>query len=401
MIKRLRIKIVAVITLILTFAVFGIMAAVNIMEREGNKTQIQSEIKRIADLDGFLPQDYDNIDPYKDQKSGVTDCFSVQIDYFYNVRKIVLTRDIVVQQDDIINYAKEALSTDSTYGEIGRYAFYIQNKYYGKIIVFMDIRNFQQAEENLLFSTSIIGLLTILIFFFLSVLLSFWLVRPVKDTFNKQKSFISNASHELKTPLAVISANTDVLEAQVGENKWVSYIRSETNRMNELVNELLCLARLDDKTGHKLIMSEFNLSDTFLQTALPFESKVYEMGKTIDVEAAPDIMYKGDESSIKHVLTILIDNAIKYSDEHGKISAKLYMHSNKRVIEVFNTGEGVPKDQLNKIFERFYRRDEARNSKSGGYGLGLAIAKASVEAHGGRIIAQSEYGKWMKFIVTL
>ena len=112
-------------------------------------------------------------------------------------------------------------------------------------------------------------------------------------------------------------------------------------------------------------------------------------------------MYKGDESSIKHVLTILIDNAIKYSDEHGRISAKLSSHGNKRIIEVYNTGDGVPKDQLGKIFERFYRRDEARNSKSGGYGLGLAIAKASVEAHGGRITAQSEYGKWMRFTVIL
>ncbi len=401
MIRKLRIKIVAVITLILTVAVFGIMTAVNVMEREGNKTQIQSELKRIADLDGFLPDDYGSIDPYTDQKSGVNDCFSVQIDYFYNVRKIVLTRDIVVQQDDIIGYAKEALSAGSSYGEIGRYAFCIQNKYYGKIIVFMNIGSFQQAEENLLFSTSVIGLMTILIFFCLSLMLSFWLVRPVKETLDKQKSFISNASHELKTPLAVISANTDVLEAQTGDNKWIGYIRSETTRMNELVNELLCLARLDDKTGHKLVMSEFNLSDTFLQTALPFESKVYEMGKTIEVEAEPDIMYKGDESSIKHVLTILIDNAIKYSYENGKISVRLYVRANKRIIEVYNTGEGVPKDQLNKIFERFYRRDEARSSKSGGYGLGLAIAKASVEAHGGRITAQSEYGKWMKFTVTL
>ena len=141
MIRKLRIKIVVVITLILTFAVFGIMAAVNIMERAGNQTQIEAEIKRIADLDGFPPDDYDSIDPYKNQKNGVSDCFSVQIDHFYNVRGIVLTRDIVVQQDDIINYATEALSTGKTFGEMGRYAYYIQNKYYGKIIVFMDIRH--------------------------------------------------------------------------------------------------------------------------------------------------------------------------------------------------------------------------------------------------------------------
>ena len=130
-------------------------------------------------------------------------------------------------------------------------------------------------------------------------------------------------------------------------------------------------------------------------------NKVFEMGKHLTVEAQPDVLYKGDESAIKHVLTILLDNAVKYSDEHGVIIAKLYTHANRRVIEVYNTGEGVPKDQLNKIFERFYRRDEARNSKSGGYGLGLAIAKASIESHGGRILAQSDYGHWIKFTVTL
>ena len=401
MIRRLRIKIIAVITLILTFAVFGIMTAVNAMESNSSRAEIESKMRRIADMDGFMPNDFTDLDPFSDSQSGYVDTFSIQIDFAYNVRRIVLTRDITVQQDEIIGYANQALQSGETYGELGRYAYYVQQKGYGTIIVFMNIQSYQQSLKNLRFTTSLIGLLTIFIFFGMSVALSFWLVRPVKTTFDKQKLFISNASHELKTPLAVISANSDVLEAQIGDNKWLGYIKSETLRMSELVEELLCLARLDDKTGHKLVMEEFNLTDVFLQTALPFESKVFELGKRFDVEAQPDLKYKGDVSSIRHVLTILIDNAIKYSEENGQISVKLYAHSGKKIIEVYNTGEGVPKDKLNKIFERFYRQDEARNSKSGGYGLGLAIAKASVEAHGGKIYAQSEYGKWMKFTVSL
>ena len=401
MIRRLRIKIIAVITLILTFAVFGIMYAVNTMETNSNRAEIESKIRRIADMDGFMPNDFTELDPFSDAQSGYVDTFSIQIDHFYNVRRIVLTRDITVQQDEITGYANQALQSGKNYGELGRYAYYIQQKDYGKIIVFMNIQSYQQTQKNLRFTTSLIGLLTIIAFFGLSVILSFWLVRPVKTTFDKQKLFISNASHELKTPLAVISANTDVLEAQIGDNKWLGYIKTETSRMSELVEELLCLARLDDKTGHKLVKEEFCLSDVFLQTALPFESKVFEMGKQFNVEAQPDLYYKGDTSSIRHVLTILIDNAIKYSKENGEISVKLYAHSGKKIIEVYNTGEGVPKDNLNKIFERFYRQDEARNSKSGGYGLGLAIARSSVEAHDGKISAQSEYGKWIKFTVVL
>ena len=171
--------------------------------------------------------------------------------------------------------------------------------------------------------------------------------------------------------------------------------------MSELVNELLMLARLDDKSGHKLIMTEINLSDLVLMTALPFESTVFEMGKKFDIDVQPDIKCKGDESALKHILTILIDNAVKYSAEHGEISVKLYNQSNKHIIEVYNTGEGIKPENLSKIFERFFRQDESRNSKTGGYGLGLAIAKSSVEAHGGKISAQSVYGEWVKFTVTL
>ncbi len=401
MIKKLRAKIIIVITIILTLAVFGIMTAVNILEGASTKVEIETKIRRIADKDGFLQGGFGDYNPFEDEQSDFIDCFSIQVDHNYVMRRIVLTRDIEVQQNDIVAYANQALASGETFGEMGHYAYYIQPKYYGKIIVFMDIRSFQQAQRNLFFNTSVIGLLTVFLFFLLAVGLSFWLVRPVKTTFDKQKLFISNASHELKTPLAVISANVDVLETQTGENKWLGYIRSETTRMSELVNELLCLARLDDKTGHPMVISEFSLTDIFLQTVLPFESTVFEMGKELEVDAQPDLFYKGDESTIKHVLTILLDNAVKYSDEHGKISARLYARSSRKIIEVYNTGEGVPKDKLTKIFERFYRQDEARNSKSGGYGLGLAIAKAGVEAHGGKITAKSEYGQWMMFTVTL
>ena len=401
MINKLRAKIIIVITLILTLAVFGIMFSINAIETSRNRSEIETKIRRIADNDGFLPSDFESIDPYSDSQSGFTDCFSIQVDHFYNVRRVILSRTVEIEQEEIISYANEALNTGQSYGELGNYAFYIQPKLYGRIIVFMDIRTYNQIQKNLLYSTSLIGLLTILGFFLLSIALAFWLVKPVKETFDKQKLFISNASHELKTPLAVISANTDVLETETGENKWLGYIRSETTRMNELVNELLCLARLDDKTGHKPVMTEFNLTDVFLQTVLPFESRVFELGKQLEVDAAPDIKYKGDQSQIRHIITILLDNAVKYSDEHGLIRARLYTRSSKKIIEVYNTGEGVPKDKLNKIFERFYRRDEARNSSSGGYGLGLAIAKASAEANGGKISAQSEYGKWICFTVTL
>lgn len=401
MIKKLRIKIVMVITVILTLTVAAIMTAINIVSQRNNQGQIESRLQRIADNDGFMPVEYDDLDPYHDAQSGYMDSFSVQLDYFYEVKKIILSRDIVVHQDIIIEYANKALESGKKVGELGSYAYMVQSKQYGRIIVFMDVKPYQQANENLFFTTLIIGISAVVFFFVISIILAGWLVKPVKTTFDKQKLFISNASHELKTPLAVISANTDVLESEIGDNKWLGYIRSETVRMSELVNELLCLARLEDKSGHKLNIAEVDLTNLVMQTVLPFESTVFEMGKKLCVEAQPGVTAKCDASSIKHVITILIDNAVKYSNEHGAISVKLYTRSNKKIIEIYNTGEGVPKDKLDKIFERFYRQDEARNSKSGGYGLGLAIAKAGVEAHGGKIFAESEPGAWIKFTVIL
>ena len=398
MIRKLQIKIVVVITILLTIVITALMFAINIISQTNSEQQTQERLQNIADSDGTMSPT--QINPYNNA-IGYIDNFSVLLDYNNDVIKISLNRNIIVQQTDIISYVNAALATGQETGVIGTYAFTVQQKHYGRIVVFLDISVQQQQNKALIATTMTIGIISIIVLFVIAVILSFWLVKPVKETMDKQKLFISNASHELKTPLAVISANADVLESEIGDNKWLSYIRSESTRMSELVNELLCLARLDDKSGHKLIMSEFNLTDVVLQTALPFESTVFEMGKKFDVSAEHDITYRGDESSIKHVLTILIDNAIKYSSEHGEISVKLYTHSGKKIIEVYNTGDGIPQDKLNKVFERFYRQDEARNSKSGGYGLGLAIAKATVERHNGKITAKSEYGKWVKFTVVL
>ncbi len=401
MIRRLKIKIVAVIMTILTLTVTIIMVAINMVSQQDNRDRIENRLYRIAANDGRMPKEYDSLDPYHDAQSGYIDSFSVQVNHFYEVRKIILSRNIVVEQDTIIDYANEALVSGKQTGELGGYAFTIHNKPYGMIIVFMDVKPYQEANESLMRTTLFIGVTAILLFFIISIFLAKWLVRPVTTTLDKQKRFISDASHELKTPLAVISANTDVLEAEIGENKWLGYIRSESSRMSELVNELLILARLEDKTGHRLIIQPLDLTALVLQTALPFESTVFEMGKRFSVEAQPDVTYVGDASTIKHILTILIDNAVKYSEEHGEISVKLYTRSNRRIIEVYNTGEGVPKEKLTRIFERFYREDEARNSKNGGYGLGLAIARSGIQAHGGKIFAQSEYGKWIRFTVVL
>ena len=404
MIRKLRIKLTVILSAVLAVVIAGIMVTINVMAQSNNQTQINERLLKIAYNDGKIPPEYSHKNIYHESDEGYIDTFSVLVDGAYRLIGIYSGRvgeNDDISQTDYIEYANTAINSHNKKGEIGSYAYLIELKSYGKIIVFLDISQYQRTGRTLFFTTLFMGIIAIILFTAISFGISFWLVKPVKENFERQKRFISDASHELKTPLAVISANTDVLESEIGENKWLAYIRTESERMSELVNELLMLARLDDKSGHKLVMSEINLSDLVLMTALPFESTVFEMGKKFDVDVQPDIKCKGDESALKHILTILIDNAVKYSSEHGEISVKLYDQSNKHIIEVYNTGEGIKPENLKKIFERFFRQDESRNSKTGGYGLGLSIAKASVEAHGGKISVQSVYGEWVRFTVTL
>ncbi len=398
MIKKLQQKIVIIITILLTVAVVVVMLAINIMSQVRNNSKIQRSLEILADKNGIST--ILGFDPYRDEENLNADSFAVKIGANGNV-EITLNGNTNTDSTVLVNYANKAFMSGNKTGYIGNYAYLIREKSYGVIVVFIDVSTIRQQNESLVITTVIIGGVTVLIFFGLAVSLSFWLVRPVKITLDKQKLFISNASHELKTPIAVIKANADVLEAEIGENKWLSYMKIDSARLGELVDELLELARLDDKSGHKLKFEEFNLSELVLQTALPFESRMFEMGKKYETDIQPNIFYKGDISAIKHILSILIDNALKYSDENGEISVRLYMRSNKKIIEVYNTGIGIPKDKLDKIFERFYRVDEARSSQEGGYGLGLSIAREIVYRHKGSISVQSEYGKWVRFIVVL
>lgn len=398
MIKKLQRKIILIITVLLSIAVGVIMLMINIMYQAQETQEIRQRLESVSASDGR------SIAPITTIIDKGSDTFSfsfyLKISRTGQVMEVGHNGDTDLDVSVLAEYAQYAIDTGKEFGFYENYAFLVSEKVYGKMICFTDAGFAQKYNQTLALTTVFIGAGSIILFFGLAAALSFWLVKPVKSTFDKQKLFISNASHELKTPIAVISANADVLESEIGENKWLSYIKDDSRRMGELVNELLALARLDDRTDTSGVKTGFSLSDAVLQTALPFESRMFEMGKEYEVDVQPDIEYIGDESQIKHIVSILIDNAVKYSDENGKIKISLSMRQNKRILEVFNTGQGIPADKLEKIFERFYREDEARSS-SGGYGLGLSIAYEIVARHGGRIFARSEYGKWAMFTVVL
>lgn len=280
-----------------------------------------------------------------------------------------------------------------------------QNNANGMNIAFVD-RSMEINTLNSLIKTSIlVGLGSLLAFFFISLFLARWALRPVQKTWEQQKQFVADASHELKTPLTVILANAGIVlshkqETIAEQAKWIEYIQTEAKRMTTLVDNLLFLAKTDEAKS-TVFLSPVNLSDMVWGCVLPFESVAFEQGKNLASEVSADVYISGDESKLKQLLAILLDNACKYTNEQGTITVKLWKNTDHKVkLSVSNTDGYIPPDQIAHIFERFYRVDKSRAREQGGYGLGLSIAQRIIEMHNARISVHSSADTGTTFTVT-
>lgn len=285
------------------------------------------------------------------------------------------------------------------------YAGLRQSSPMGTRIVFVDRTPQHDTQVDLLLIFALVGSISLIILFVISLILAGRSIKPIQEAFDKQQQFIADASHELKTPLTIIKTNLSLLYANEDEtiksqNKWIKFISSQTDRLAKLVDDMLSLTKLDFM-DQEIMMSEFNLSRALEGELLTFEAAAFENKLALTTEIKPDIKLKGDKEGIKRLMGILLDNAIKNTPEKGEIKVNLESDKNIIRLTVKNSGEGIPEGQLEKIFERFYRVDTARTRERGGYGLGLAIAKSIVAEHKGRIYAQSNQGVDTIFVVEL
>ena len=296
--------------------------------------------------------------------------------------------------------AESILADGKENGRIGT-QFYLKDEEESQtVLLVLDARlDFLSASETLR-STVIVAAAACLLLSLLAWLLIRRMIQPVEDAFTRQKQFVSDASHELKTPLAVISANAEVLEQEIGSNEYLGYIRSEVKRTDSLVKNLLTLARLD-RSDARAEMKPFDLSHALLDVILPFESTVYEAGKTLETDIPDGIGCTGNEEMIKQLTVILLSNALKYSDEKGHIRISLAARGKQREIRVFNTGKAIAPEDQERIFDRFWRADPAHSHDTGSHGLGLAIARSVVEVHHGKISVESREDEGTTFIVLL
>ena len=324
--------------------------------------------------------------------------FSVRYDKNGNIVGEDVEFIVSISGDTAREYAEKAVSDGKERGWIEGYRYKIYDTRMGRNVVFVDGHSNRSFTNMLLLTVGLVLLFSLGAIFVLIVIFSKRGVKPIAESYEKQKQFITDANHELKTPLTLILANLDIIEADIGKNEWVDDIRAEGERMNELVKQLVMLSRMDEDQI-KLNFSDFSLSDAVTDTVSEFKTLSEEKGKPVTYDIQPDITYCGDEAGIRRAISILLDNALKYCDEGGNIYLSVQSKRHP-VIYVENTFAAVDSIELNKLFDRFYRGDKSR-TYTGGFGIGLSIAKAVAEKHHGEISAYKKDNDRIGFKVVL
>lgn len=265
------------------------------------------------------------------------------------------------------------------------------------MVVFMDDTIMQQSMTTLFRYTLLFGSIALVALFFVALHLAKRIVKPLEESYQKQKQFISDAGHELKTPVSVVSANAEILSRELGENQWIANIQYENERIGKLVEQLLELARTENTV---LKTQRLDFSRLVAGEALPFESVAFEKGLALHCNIADGLFVDGNSGQLKQLISILLDNAVRHGSGGSEVALLLRAERNHIRLSVINDGDEIPPEQKEHLFDRFYRIDTARNGEDMHYGLGLAIAKAIVTAHKGKIVVSCHDGK-VEFIVRM
>lgn len=303
-----------------------------------------------------------------------------------------------VTEGEAEQFAETAIKKGRERGWMSGYRYKIYSTADGEAVVFVDGNMVQSSTSTIMVTVSAVFAGSSIIVLLLILTISKRVVRPMAESYDKQKQFVADANHELKTPLTLILANVDIAAGEVGENEWLNDIRTEGKRMGVLINQLGSLARMDEQDTISEI-SKFNLSDAVSDTASGFQILAAQKNIEFTVEVASDVCYEGDETEIRRLISILIDNAIKYCDPSGRIRMGLAVKK-RPFVWMENTCAAVETMQLDRLFDRFYRAEQARTS-GGGFGIGLSIAKSIVEKHHGKIEAHNIQNNIIRFDVKL
>lgn len=326
--------------------------------------------------------------------------FAVLMDEQGKVLNVDARKMYSITQEQAVEIAQTIRSFGKSEG------YYLEGKYLvqwvenGVLYVFLDCYNELESFRSFRTASITIGVLGLIVVFLILVLVSKRAIRPMVESYEKQKRFITDASHEIKTPLTILDANTEVMEMIYGENEWTQSNRNQVKRLAELTRKLVLLSRMEEG-GAPMEMEEFSLSDALEEAVEPFRSVVQTQNKKLDLQIEPGITMVGNEAAIRQMISLLMDNAAKYALEQSAISLSLSKKGKHSVIRMSNQAEGLKPGRYDVLFERFYRPDSSRSTQTGGYGIGLSVVRSIVAAHKGKISAISEDGTALCFVIEL
>lgn len=402
--SKLRKKFIYFSVGIISIVILAILAFVNVANFYNLKHSSDELLKTLIENNGVMPS-FAVVNENADEKKTLylknfsNRFFTVRTDNQKNIVTVNTDDVFFTSASDAVDYAKEVLAKGKHSGYYKGFKYMVENTDKGKLIAFVDVvKDFDVFYSNL-GNSVIISLLVLGLVTFFSYVLSKKAVAPMVQAYEKQNAFITDASHELKTPLAIIKTSADVLEMEGGESKWTGNIHKQVNRLNGLIGNLISLTKLEESDD--LDKLDFSFSDVLNDCITDVKDYALSLDKNIVTDIEDGISFKGNEKLIRQVIGILLDNAIKYAKENSDINVRLTKQNKKIVFTVENEADNLEIKNYNILFERFYRADSSRNSKTGGYGIGLSIAQSIVLKHKGKISADSFDGEKIVFTVKL
>lgn len=406
MIKKLRQKFILISMISVILVLMILLGTINIINYNRLNNKADEVLELLITNKGSFPKP----DKFKDngfvgshispESPYETRFFWVEVSNSGSINSTDTVFIAAVSSEQAASYAMKAYNSGQESGFIGNYKFGYYEEDAIRKYIFLDCKRDLDTFRSFLTTSMSVSALGILMVFILVLILSKKVVKPIVKTYEKQKRFITDATHEIRTPITIIDANTEVLEMNIGNSEWTKSIKHQIRRLSSLIDSLAKLAKMEESQNVQE-MSRFSLSEAVQQTADAFYALSVKSSKILKTDIESEIFFTGNEDAIKELLCILIDNAIKYSSENGMIRITLKKIKNRKEITVYNTVDEIQTGQHEIFFDRFYRQDSSRSSEKPGYGIGLSIAKSITDSHKGKIYAKSEDGKSILFTVLL
>ena len=415
MIKQLRIKFIRISIAAVASVMVLLCVSVNVVYFLSVNAQLNDTLDMIADNQGRMPEfkkprmempaGEDGPRPmrpdFEEEKRFATRFFVLYYTADGTLTRADLEKIAAVTEDDVQNYLALALRQDEGYRFTDGYKYKVTQQDDGSFTAVF-LSDYEQLGDvkTVLLVSSLATVFCVALICVMIVLFSKKAMEPVIESDRRQKQFITDASHELKTPVTVIRTSLRVLEMEVGKQKWIDKAVAQTDKLTDLIRSLVSLSRLNEGEN-AFRAAEFNISDALRETAESFADFAQENGHTLDIRIEPDLRFTGDAYAVRQLASVLLDNAVKYASDGTAIEFSLEKDRKGVRIRTKNECDDLNAEDLDKLFDRFYRADKSRNSAKGGFGIGLSMAKTICEAHHGSICAHAEDGRTVTFTAVL